>query len=383
MKTSKTLWTQTPTFAIITAVGHEHGEGIMSEYIIVINPGSTSTKLALFDGGKKEAEKNVSHDTKELSKFENVADQFDFRMQEINRWLNPLNLKSGEVKVVVGRGAPLRPLEGGSYKINDAMLADVRSLKYSNHASNLGCILAHHLGMQFNAPCLISDPITVDNFTEVARISGVPEIERKCRVHALNIKEVCRREAAKLGKRLEDLNFVAVHMGGGISVAALQRGKVIDVNDALLGMGPFSPDRAGALPIGALVKLCFSGKFGEKELIDKLSRKSGLLAYIGQSDLREVEKVVLSGDQKAKLALDAMAYQIAKEIGSAAVVLKGVFESIVLTGGMAKSEKLVGEIRHYIEFLGKVTVVPGEFEMEALAAAGVRFLAGKELLKEY
>lgn len=232
-------------------------------------------------------------------------------------------------------------------------------------------------------PSLISDPITVDNFTDIARISGVPEIERKCRVHALNIKEVCRREAEKKGKRLEELNFVCAHMGGGVSVAALEKGKVVDVNDALLGMGPFSPDRAGALPIGGLVKLCYSGKYTEKELVDKLSKKSGLVAYLGKADLRDVEKMINNGDEKAKLYFDAMAYQIAKELGVAAIALRGEYESIVLTGGMANSGRLVNEINKYASFLGTIIVVPGELEMEALAAAGERFLCGAEKLKNY
>ncbi|MCK4632818.1 MAG: butyrate kinase, partial [candidate division Zixibacteria bacterium] len=259
----------------------------------------------------------------------------------------------------------------------------LRQIRYSNHASNLGAIVAHHLGDRFSVPAFVSDPITVDNFTDVARISGVPEIERKCRVHALNIKEVCRRQAAAIGKALEDVNFVAVHMGGGISVAALKAGKVVDVNDALLGMGPFSPDRAGAVPIGGLVKLCYPGKFTEKELVAKLSKKSGLVAYVGSADLIEVEKMIDDGDEKTLLYFNAMAYQIAKEIGIAATVLKGQFESIVLTGGMAHSARLVNEIRSYVSYLGDVSVVPGEFEMEALAAAGVRFLTGTEELKEY
>jgi butyrate kinase len=223
----------------------------------------------------------------------------------------------------------------------------------------------------------------VDNFKDVARISGVPEIERKCRAHALNLKEVCRREAAKLGKALEDVNFVAAHMGGGISVAAIEGGRIVDVNDALLGMGPFSPDRAGALPIGALVKLCFSKRFTEKELMNKLSKGSGLVAYVGESDLRATEKRIHEGDKKARLCFDAMAYQIAKEIGAVAVALSGKFEAIVLTGGMANSEMLMSAIKGYVSFLGKVVVVPGEFEMEALAAAGVRYLTGKETLKKY
>lgn len=355
----------------------------MSQYMLIINPGSTSTKMALFDGDKQMAEATVRHDAKELMQFDNVADQFEYRMKQINSWIDTLNLNSARISAVVGRGAPLKPLEGGSYAISETMLDDIRDRIYSNHASNLGAIIASALGTRFKAPSMISDPITVDNFVDVARVSGVPEIERKCRVHALNIKEVCRREAQKLGKKLEELNFVAVHMGGGVSVAALRGGRVIDVNDALLGMGPYSPDRAGALPIGGLVKLCYSGQFTEAEMIDKLSRNSGLVAYIGVADLKETEKLIDKGDPKALLYFNAMAYQIAKEIGQAAVALEGKFEAIVLTGGMANSARLVGEIRKYVAFLGKVTVVPGEFEMEALAAAGLRFLNGQEKLKEY
>jgi butyrate kinase len=355
----------------------------MSQVMLIINPGSTSTKMALFDGHTKVAEETVRHDSKELAQFGNVADQLEYRMTGIDHWIQGLNFENKKISAVVGRGAPLRPLDGGSYAISQTMLDELRACKFSNHASNLGAIITSVLGERYKVPSLISDPITVDNFTDVARVSGVPEIERKCRVHALNIKEVCRREALKLGKRLEDLNFVAAHMGGGVSVAALQYGRVVDVNDALLGMGPFSPDRAGAIPIGGLVKLCFSGKFTEQELIDKLSRKSGLVAYIGTADLREAEKLIDAGEQKALLYFNAMAYQIAKEIGQAAVALCGKFESIVLTGGMAHSQRLVSEISRYVSFLGKVVVVPGEFEMEALAAAGVRFLSGQEKLKVY
>jgi butyrate kinase len=355
----------------------------MAQLMIIINPGSTSTKMALFDGSERISEETVRHDPALLAEIDNVADQYDCRMEAIDRWLESLQLDTSQLAAIVGRGAPLRPLEGGSYEITQQMLDDVKTATYANHASNLGAIIAHALGMRHSVPSLISDPITVDNFKAIARVSGIPEIERKCRVHALNIKEVCRRQAARLGKKLTDVSFVAVHMGGGISVAALQKGLVIDVNDALLGMGPFSPDRSGALPIGALVKLCYSGKFTEKEMTDKLSKRSGLAAYIGQSDLREVEKMIDAGDMKAKLYFDAMAYQIAKEIGAAAVALSGEFEAIVLTGGMAHSERLVKEISRYAAFLKRIEVVPGEFEMEALAAAGVRFLTGEEKLKKY
>jgi butyrate kinase len=355
----------------------------MSQHMLIINPGSTSTKTALFDGQQRMTEEAVRHDSKELGRFDNVADQFDYRMEGVNRWIESLDLKEGQIKAVVGRGAPLKPLEGGSYAISDPMLDDVRTARYSNHASNLGAIIAHHLARRFGVPSLISDPITVDNFTEVARVSGVPEIERKCRSHALNIKEVSRREAAKIGKKLEDVSFVTVHMGGGISVAALRNGQIVDVNDGLLGMGPFSPDRAGALPIGGVIELCFSGSYMKKELVDKFSKKSGLIAYLGEADLRKVEDMIDSGDQRALLCFNAMAYQIAKEIGAAATVLGGKFEAIILTGGMANSKRLIDEITNRVAWMKRVIVVPGEFEMEALAAAGVRFLNGEEQLKVY
>ncbi len=355
----------------------------MEGLIIVINPGSTSTKMALFAGKGKIAEENVTHPYDQLTQFDNVTDQFDLRMKGIDAWLGSHNIDGKKIVAVAGRGAPLRPLEGGSYWINDKMLDDLHKMRYANHASNLGAMIAHHLGKRYNVPAIISDPVTVDNFTDYARVSGIPELERKCRAHTLNIKEVCRREAEKRGKKLEECNFVGVHMGGGISVAAVAGGKIIDVNDALLGMGPFSPDRAGALPIGGLVKLAFSGKHTEKELLDKLSRKAGLMAYIGQSDLREVEKMIESGDKKAEAYYGAMVYQIAKEIGAYATVLKGNYAAILLTGGMAKSGRLIGLLRGHISFLGEVVVAAGEFEMEALAAAAVRVLNNEETPKEY
>jgi len=355
----------------------------MPEVIIVINPGSTSTKMALFEGSRKIAEEAVVHDSDELALFDNVADQLDLRLKNIDAWLESQSIGNREVAAVVGRGAPLRPLEGGVYHINEKLLDDLRNMRYSNHASNLGSIIADRLGRRYSAPAMIVDPITIDNFTDYARISGFPGIERKCRSHALNIKEVCRREAEKTGKTLETANFVAVHMGGGISVAAVNGGRIVDVNDALLGMGPFSPDRAGALPIGALVKLACSGKFSEKELLTKLSRESGLKAYLGEADLRRVEKMIDDGDDKARLYYEAMIYQIAKEIGAAAVVLKGNFEAVVLTGGMAHSSRLTEILKGYIAFLGRIIIVPGEFEMEALAAGAVRVLEGRETPKDY
>jgi len=355
----------------------------MEEVIIVINPGSTSTKMALFASDNMIAEETVSHSSDELARFDNVADQFDLRMKDINSWLESRNISEKKVAAIAGRGAPVRPMEGGVYNVNQKLLDDLKSMKYSNHASNLGAIIADHLSRKYDVPAYIVDPITIDNFTDLARISGIPEIQRKCRSHALNLKEVCRREAVKMGKTLETANFIGVHMGGGISVAALERGRIVDVNDALLGMGPFSPDRAGALPIGPLVKLAFSGKFTEKELLNKLSRESGLKAYIGEADLREVEKRIDNNDIEAKKYYNAMIYQIAKEIGAIAAVFKGEFDAIILTGGMANSEMLVNSLKKYISFLGKVIVVPGQFEMQALAAGTLRALKGEESPKDY
>ncbi|MFZ5980070.1 MAG: butyrate kinase [Candidatus Zixiibacteriota bacterium] len=355
----------------------------MAEYILVINPGSTSTKVGLFDGEDRISEEVIRHDAAEIGHFDNVADQFQYRMQLINRWLEAHREKINQLKAVVGRGAPLKPLEGGSYEITDAMLDDLKNRRWSNHASNLGAIIARHLGERYGVPSLVTDPVTVDNFTDLARISGVPGIERRCRAHTLNIKAVSRRVAEQAGKKLEDVNFVTAHLGAGISIAALKGGKVVDVNDGLLGMGPFSPERAGAVPIGALVKLCYSGKYSEKEIVDILSKKSGLMGYIGTNDLREVENRIKAGDENAKLYFDAMAYQIAKEIGIAAVALAGDFEAVILTGGMVHAQMLVDEIKKYVSFLGTVIVVPGEFEMEALAAAGVRYLSGQEELHKY
>ncbi len=355
----------------------------MEDVIVVINPGSTSTKMALFQGDKKIAEETVSHPSEELTKFDNVADQFDLRMKDIDAWLANHDISEKKVVAIAGRGAPVRPIEGGVYTINQKLLDDLKSMKYSNHASNLGAIIADHLSDKYNVPAYIVDPITIDNFIDLARVSGIPEIERKCRSHALNLKEVCRREAVKMGKTLETANFIGVHMGGGISVAAIEKGRIVDVNDALLGMGPFSPDRAGALPIGPLVKLAYSGKYTEKDLLNKLSRESGLMAYVGEADLREVEKKISGGDADAGKYYDAMIYQIGKEIGAIAAVFRGDFDAIILTGGMAHSEMLVNRLKGYISFLGRIIVVPGQFEMEALAAGTLRALKGEEKPKEY
>jgi butyrate kinase len=350
--------------------------------VLVINPGSTSTKVAVWSLEGPVLQKTANHPSEELAKYPQVVDQFQLRMKAIQAvvsdWLEPHKLAA-----VVGRGGPLRPLEGGTYRISDSMLDDLRSAKWSNHASNLGAIIAHHLAGQLAIPCFVVDPVTVDEFHPLARVSGVPEIRRKARSHALNIKATARQAAASINKPLELTNFVVAHMGGGLSICALQGGRIIDVNDALLGMGPFSPERAGALPIGGLVKLCYSGKFTEGEIVRKLSTESGLKAYLGTPDCVEVERRIAAGDEEAKLYYDAMLYQIAKEIGAMAAVLRGKLDGIILTGGMANSPLLTETLQGYVSFLGKVFVIPGEKEMEALALGAFRVLEGKEEAKVY
>lgn len=354
----------------------------MLKPVLVINPGSTSTKIAVWATDGPRHQETVSHPIEELAQYPRVMDQFDLRMRALKSavedWLQPDKLSS-----IVGRGGPLRPLEGGTYLINERMLEDLRSARYSNHASNLGAIAAHHLARELDLPCYVVDPVTVDEFTPLARISGVPEIERKCRSHALNIKAVSRRVAAEIGKPLYQTKFAVAHMGGGLSICALEGGRVIDVNDGLLGMGPFSPERAGALPIGGLVELCFSGEYSKEEFLQRLSRESGLKAYLGESDLVAVENRIDAGDDKARLYYDAMLFQIAKEIGAVTAALKGEIDGVILTGGMANSKRLVDTLKSYVSFLGEVFVIPGEMEMEALAQGAFRVLNGEEKPKEY
>jgi len=355
----------------------------MAEVVPVINPGSTSTKIAIWAREESLFEENVRHPDDELKQFDLVTEQFDLRYKAIREAFDKAGLKEHDVIAIACRGAPLKPLEGGTYTVNDTLLDDVRSCKYANHASNLGSIIGNEMAKEYNVPAYIVDPITIDDFIPQARYSGIPEIERKCRSHALNIKANARVVAASIGKTIEGANFVVAHMGGGVSVCALRGGKVIDVNDALLGMGPFSPNRAGALPIGALVKLCFSGKYSEKELITKLSKESGLLAYIGTEDLIEVEQKINSGDSMAREVFEAMSYQIAKEIGAMSTALQGENDGIILTGGMAKSRLLLDEIEKYIKQIAEIYERPGELEMRALAEGVFRIIDNKETPKEY
>ncbi len=350
------------------------------EVLIVINPGSTSTKFALWSREGCVVEKVVRHPADKLAP--QVFEQFDYRRLVIDADIEPL-LKGMKVVGAVGRCGPLKPLQGGTYRINQAMLDDLASGRYSNHASNLGAMLADHYARRFGVGAYVVDPVTVDEFTDVARLSGVSWIERRSRSHALNIKAVVRRAAVEIGKSVEETRFVVAHLGGGTSIAAVVGGRIIDVNDALLGMGPYSPERAGALPIGPLVDRCFSGEVTREELLDGMARRSGLIAYCGTSDVREVIERADRGDRQADLALRGMIYQDAKEIGAMAAALGEKLDAIILTGGLVHSSEIIDMLRAYITFLGRVLVYPGEGELEALAAGAFRVIDGEEEPLEY
>ena len=351
--------------------------------LLIINPGSTSTKIAIFDNEKPVMETTLRHTNEELAPYITVADQFEFRKNVILDTLNQNDINITKLNAVVGRGGLLRPMEGGTYNVNDVMLKDIRIAAMGQHASNLGALIAHEIATQLNIPSFIVDPVVVDELDEIARISGMPEIERISIFHALNQKAVARRAAKDLGKAYEDINLIVAHLGGGISVGAHRNGRIVDVNNALDGEGPFSPERTGSLPVGGLIKLCYSGKYTIDELKKKIVGKGGLVAYLGTNDGREVEDMIKNGNKDAELVYKAMAYQVAKEIGACAAVLEGKVDAVCLTGGLAYDKGLISWIKERVEFIGTVKVYPGEDEMIALAEGGLRVLRGEEQAKEY
>lgn len=352
------------------------------DFVLVINPGSTSTKVALFKGEENVVQKNLSHSTEEIDKFEKIADQFDYRKDIIIKWIEEEGYSVDSLKAVVGRGGLLKPMPSGTYKVTDAMIGDLRIGVQGEHASNLGGIIAKSIADTLDIPSFIVDPVAVDEFEDVARISGMPEIKRKSLLHALNIKAIAHSVASDKGKKVEDLNLVVAHLGGGISVVPLRKGKMIDANNAN-EMGPFSPERVGGLPSGDVAKMCFSGNYTFGELKTKMRGKGGLVAYLGTNDAREVLKMIEDGDEKAKLVFDAMGYQIAKEIGAMATVLRGEMDAIVLTGGVAYSKYLTDYITERVGFMAPVIIKAGEDEMKALNEGVLRVLSGAEEPKIY
>jgi butyrate kinase len=354
-------------------------ESDKNNFIFVVNTGSTSTKLAFFSNTELVASATIRHRQEELDKFGNIWEQFDFRSGIASNWLSNLEQPPS---AVVSVGGLLRPLPGGTYRVNDRMVADSKDNLQGEHVSNLACAIAKSVADEYDCTAYVVDPVSVDEFEPLARYSGHPQIARKSLSHALNIHSVSRLAAAKLGKSVPESNFVIAHLGGGISVAPVRRGKIIDANDASSD-GPFTPERTGGLPLQQFIGMCFSGDFAEEEVRRMVMGKGGLAAYLGTNSAREVEELIEKGDEEACQVYHAMAYQIAKEIGAMATVLKGELDGIVLTGGLASSRMLVNWIKERVSFIGPVYVFPGEDEMKSLALGALRVLRGEEESMEY
>ena len=372
--------------------------------ILVVNPGSTSTKMAVYDDEKPILLRNITHTAEELAPFDAITEQQDFRRQlvldELQRSDIPL-----EFDAVIGRGGLVKPIAGGVYEINNQMIEDtLHGCVMHNHACNLGCLIAYEIAETINSQKLtvlatphsqrenspeqkcrafIADPGVVDELTPLARISGSPLMPRICIWHALNQRAIARRYARGIGREYEDLNLIICHLGGGISVAAHEHGRAIDANNALDGEGPFSPERAGSLPAADLIRLCYSGKYTEKQLLKRIAGQAGLTAHLGTNNMREILQRIKDGDEQAQLLVDAMLYHTAKQIASEAAVLCGQIDAILLTGGMAHSDYIVSELRRRIGFLAPVYTFPGENEMEALALNALAVLQGKRQAKTY
>lgn len=355
----------------------------MSVKSLIINPGSTSTKIGVFEDETLLFEETLRHSTEEISKFETIVAQKDFRKEIILALMKEKNFDMKELNVVVGRGGLLKPIPSGTYAVTEELLSDLKIGKQGQHASNLGGILAKEIAEPLGIPSYIVDPVVVDEMIPIARYSGVPELPRTSIFHALNQKAVAKRYAKETNQPYDSLNLIVVHMGGGVSVGAHQNGRVIDIFNALDGDGAFSPERAGAVPPGALVEMCFSGAYTQKEIYSKLVGKGGFTAYLGTNDMRDVEKWEDEGDAKAIEARKAFVLQIAKDIGSMACVLNGKVDQIIVTGGIAYDKGIVNGIKERASFLAPFTIYPGEDELLALAQGALRVLNGEEKAMEY
>ncbi len=349
---------------------------------LIINPGSTSTKIGVFEDENLILETTLRHSTEEIAQFATIFDQREFRKNIILDFLKAENFDVNSLNVIVGRGGLLKPIPGGTYEVNDALLEDLKIGKQGQHASNLGGILAKEIADEIGVKAYIVDPVVVDEMCDEARVSGVPELPRISIFHALNQKAVAKRYAKEVGKNYEDLNLIVVHMGGGVSVGAHDHGKVVDVFNALDGDGAFSPERAGAVPVGGLVKMCFSGKYTEKEVYNKLVGNGGLNAYLGTNDMRDVI-AKSETDEKAKLILNAFDFQVAKNIGSMGAVLAGKVDQIIVTGGIAYNKVITDELERRTSFIAPMTVYAGEDELLALVQGGLRVVNGEEEAQVY
>ena len=344
-------------------------------HILTINPGSTSTKFGVFIGTDPVFIKTIRHSAEELEGFEKITDQFNFRKELILKQVGESDISITQIRAVVGRGGLLKPIESGVYEVNEAMMRDLRNSPLGEHASNLGGLIAWDIAQSLpNARAFIANPVVVDELEDIARISGHPLLPRISIFHALNQKAVARQHAKSIMRKYEEMNLIVVHLGGGITVGAHRQGRVVDVNQGLDGDGPFSPERTGSLPVGALVKLCFSGQYTQKEIMKMIKGEGGLVAYLGTNRAYEVEQRVSNGDKKAELIYKAMAYQVAKEIGAMATVLYFQVDGILITGGIAYDKFFVNQIIERVHKIAPVHVYPGEDELKALAMNGLRVI---------
>ena len=356
----------------------------MSEpYILVINPGSTSTKVSLFEGEKEYFTENIKHRVEELARFNKASDQDLYRMEIIIRSLKEQDVDATRIKAVVGRGGLLKPIEGGTYRVNQQMVADLRRGAQGDHPSNCGGLIAYTISKNIGCDAFIVDPVVVDELQDLARQSGMPLIKRRSIFHALNQKAVAREAAKQLGKKYRQANLIVAHLGGGITVGAHRQGRVVDVNNGLDGDGPYSPERSGGVPVGDLVKVCYSGEYTYAEMKKLIKGHGGVVGYLGTNDMRHVEEEVKAGNEEYRLVFEGIAYQAAKEIGACATVLNGKVDAICITGGLARSEMMVDWIRKRVEWIAPVMLFPGEEEMRALALGALRVLRGEEEAKEY
>jgi butyrate kinase len=352
--------------------------------ILVINPGSTSTKISLFEDNTQTFSETIRHSISELGAYRTVVDQLDFRMRAIEKTLASQNVSVGSLDAVVGRGGVLHPVPSGTFLINERMLEDLKVCRFGEHASNLGALIAQKLARRAAVSSYIVDPVVVDELDEVSRLSGHPKLERLSIFHALNQKAVAREAARMMKKDYESLNLVVAHLGGGISVGLHKKGRVVDVNNALNGDGPFAAERTGTLPAGDLVDLCFSGEYSHAEIMRMIKGEGGLVAYLGTNSTLEVSKMIESGDRKAELVYRAMAYQVAKEIMGLFAGAEGKIDAVVLTGGIVYDRTyIVPWIEKMLGNAAKLIVIPGEEEMSALALGALRVLTGEEKAKLY
>jgi len=352
-------------------------------HLLVINPGSTSTKISIFFGEDEIFTVNIEHKVEELSRFNKASDQDLYRMELILASLKEKKISAAGIKAIVGRGGLLKPIEGGTYRVNQQMVADLRQGVQGDHPSNCGGLIAYAIAKNLGCEAFIVDPVVVDELQDLARLSGMPLIKRRSIFHALNQKAVARQAARSLGKTYREVNLVVVHLGGGISVGAHQKGRVIDVNNALDGDGPFSPERSGGVPVGDLVKTCFSGEYTYADMKKLIKGHGGVVGYLGTNNMKLVEEEVKKGNKEYQVIFEGIAYQVSKEIGACCTVLMGQVDAICLTGGLANSEMMTGLIKDRVKWIARVLIYPGEEEMKALALGALRVLRGEEEALEY